>query len=215
MAAAARTKSVSAVTMAGSLPPSSNCAGMKRRAAASATLRPVGTLPVKHTWSTTSMSAAPVLPSPSTTPTTAATVGTSASAARKGPTKRGVTSLGLMSVAHPASKAGMASMNDSRNGKFHGEMTPTSAYGTHKRWVVKPGMAMSRGALPWASNAGACLHQRVSVSRTPRSSDCVSMARPVSAWSAAIMAASWRPRASRNSSKAAARASTPIARQAG
>ena len=73
-----------------------------------------------------SISAAPVVPSPSTTPRTAASAGTSARAARSGPTKRGVTSLGLISTAHPASKAGMASISDRRNGKFQGEMTPTT-----------------------------------------------------------------------------------------
>ena len=74
---------------------------------------------------------------------------------------------------------------------------------------------MSRGALPAASNSGACRHQRVSVSRTPRNSDWVSMARPVSACRAAIMAGSCRISASRNSSIVAARPSTPSARHAG
>ena len=46
--------------MAGSLPPSSRQDGMRRRAQASATLRPVATLPVKQMMSDCSMSAAPV-----------------------------------------------------------------------------------------------------------------------------------------------------------
>jgi hypothetical protein len=44
-----------------------------------------------------------------------------------GSTKRGVTSLGLISTAQPASSAGIASMSDSVSGKFHGLITPTSA----------------------------------------------------------------------------------------
>ena len=44
-----------------------------------------------------------------------------------GPTKRGVISLGFTMTAHPARSAGMASRVDSRNGWFHGLITPTRA----------------------------------------------------------------------------------------
>ena len=58
------------------------------------------------------------------------TGGTAAMLRLSGSTNRGATSLGLTSTAQPASSAGIASINDSVNGKFHGLITPTSAYGT-------------------------------------------------------------------------------------
>ena len=47
-------------------------------------------------------------------------------ASTSGRMKRGVISLGLTITAHPAASAGIASINASVSGKFHGEMTPTS-----------------------------------------------------------------------------------------
>lgn len=44
-----------------------------------------------------------------------------------GSAKRGVTSLGFMITAQPAIKAGIASISDNTNGKFHGEIAPTKA----------------------------------------------------------------------------------------
>ena len=58
---AARSRSASESTIIGSLPPSSSDAGISRRAAASATLRPVRVEPVNMIMSTSSISAAPVL----------------------------------------------------------------------------------------------------------------------------------------------------------
>ena len=41
----------------------------------------------------------------------------------------GVNSDGLMTTAQPATSAGMASSNARISGKFHGLITPTTAYG--------------------------------------------------------------------------------------
>lgn len=98
---------------------------MNARAARSATARPVGTDPVKHTASTWSTRAAPTSAPPSTRPTTAASSGTASRLRRSGPRKRGVTSLGLTIAAQPAASAGSRSIVPSRSGKFHGLMTPT------------------------------------------------------------------------------------------
>ena len=124
-ARAARSTSASDSTSAGSLPPSSSEAGMKRRAQASATLRPVATEPVKQTWSTASINAWPVAPAPVTTAKTSANPA-SARISRSSGTKREVTSLGLARIVQPAASAGTASIRVSISGKFHGLMTPTT-----------------------------------------------------------------------------------------
>ena len=64
------------VTITGSLPPISRKQGIRRSAQASATLRPVGTLPVKQTRSTLRITSCPVAPSPSTKSNTSASSGT-------------------------------------------------------------------------------------------------------------------------------------------
>ena len=99
---------------------------MKFRAQASATIRPVATLPVNASASTLSIMAAPVLPSPAIHWKTPASSGTSARDFCNGLMKRGVTSLGFTSTAQPAINAGIESSIDSRSGKFHGLITPTS-----------------------------------------------------------------------------------------
>ena len=98
---------------------------MSRPPARAPTLRPVATLPVKHTASAASTTAAPVSGPPRTQSNTAAISGTARTASRSGSTKRGVCSLGLASTAHPAARAGTASMSISSSGKFQGETTAT------------------------------------------------------------------------------------------
>jgi hypothetical protein len=104
---------------------------MKCRAAFSATIRPVGTLPVKQTTSERRTRASPVSRAPGSTASTAASSGTASIERRTGSTKRGVISLGFTSTAQPASSAGIASMKHSDSGKFHGLMMPTRPYGTY------------------------------------------------------------------------------------
>ena len=97
---------------------------MSLPAACIATLRPVGTEPVKQTASTVSTNAAPVSPEPVTRRITDDSPAVSM-ASSSGFTKREVTSLGFIMTEHPASRAGAASIIDKINGKFHGLITPT------------------------------------------------------------------------------------------
>ena len=99
---------------------------MKACAAATAILRPVAMLPVKTMASLLATTAWPVSAAPRTSVMMPASSGTSSMERCKGSTKRGVTSLGLIMTAAPATSAGIASMNDSTRGKFQGLMTPTS-----------------------------------------------------------------------------------------
>ena len=74
---------------------------------------------------------------------TAASSGIAATVRSSGPTKRGVTSLGLISTAQPASSAGIASISVNVSGKFHGLITPTSAYGTYCGRNTMAGLALA------------------------------------------------------------------------
>ena len=94
-------------------------------AAASATNRPVSTLPVKQIKSTSSIKSAPVCPAPSTKFKTSRNCGIVFRVVIKGATKRGVISLGLTMTAQPANKAGIVSIVDNNRGKFQGLITPT------------------------------------------------------------------------------------------
>ena len=63
---------------------------------------------------------------PSTVPNRSRSTGTRSIERANGARKRGVTSLGLIITAQPAASAGIASMQPSSNGKFHGLITPTN-----------------------------------------------------------------------------------------
>ncbi len=125
-AVAALSRSAVSVITSGSLPPSSSSAGMNRRAQASATLRPLPTLPVKEIRSALSTTAWPVSPSPSTISKISASSGTSRTVSIRGLVKRGVTSEGLSSTAQPANSGGITCSMESMVGAFHGLITPTS-----------------------------------------------------------------------------------------
>ena len=112
-------------TIAGSFPPNSKNAGIKRSAAAIAICCPVSTLPVKHTRSTLSTKAAPVLPSPSTKVNISRSCGILLITFIKGVINRGVISLGLTITAQPANNAGIVSIVDNSKGKFQGLIIPT------------------------------------------------------------------------------------------
>src|ERR1700722_16806150 len=64
---------------------------------------------------------------------TSASSGTARIVSISGSTNRGATSDGLTITAQPANSAGTGSRQDSISGPFHGEITPTSWYGTS--WV--------------------------------------------------------------------------------
>jgi len=100
---------------------------MKRNAAASATLRPVATLPVKQILSTRSIRAAPVSPAPSMNASTSRRPSTAWMVRISGRRNLGAISLGLTMAAHPATSAGIVSRVDRSSGKFQGLMMPTSA----------------------------------------------------------------------------------------
>ena len=96
-------------------------------------MRPLGTEPVKQSMSTCRMSCWPVWPSPAMNVNTSASSGTARIVSISGSMNRGATSDGLTITAEPANRAGTGSRQDSISGPFHGEITPTSGYGTS--WV--------------------------------------------------------------------------------
>ncbi len=106
---AARSRSASRSTTIGSLPPSSSEAGIRRRAAASATLRPVLVEPVNMIMSTCSISAAPVAPRPVAICNTSAGRPLSRSPSASSIEVSGVTSEGFRITLLPAASAGMQS----------------------------------------------------------------------------------------------------------
>ena len=93
----------------GSLPPSSSEAGISRRAAASATLRPVRVEPVNMIMSTCSTSAEPVSPRPVAICSTFSGSPHSSIASASSSEVRGVISEGLRITLLPAASAGMQS----------------------------------------------------------------------------------------------------------
>ena len=157
---------------------------MKRAAAASATLRPVATLPVKQTTSATATSARPVSAPPVTRANTDASSGTRCSARCRGTMKRGVTSLGFTSTAQPAASAGTASISDSVTGKFQGLMQQASVYGTYWSRIVTVGSSRDGNSVSSTSD-GACAAQRRMLRIAPSTSPTEIVQRPVSVNSAA------------------------------
>ena len=105
--------------------------GRSRSPQRAAILRPVATLPVKQTRSTSpSTSAAPVAPSPVTTWRSAGSRPASSKRRFISRAMSGVTSEGLSTTALPASSAMNASPMGMTRGKFQGAMTPTTPRGT-------------------------------------------------------------------------------------
>ena len=103
--------------MAASLPPSSSAHGMSRVAQATATFRPVPTLPVKKILSTgASQSAPPVAPLPWSTANKSRGSPASSSSSPSSAPEVGVSSDGLSSTAFPVTSAGSAIAAESMNG---------------------------------------------------------------------------------------------------
>ena len=134
---AARSKSASANTIIGSLPPSSNTSLLRPFAHDVMISLPTAVLPVMATMSTLSFSTSqpPTSPSPCTI---CRTLGGNADATASTvilPT-RGVTSDGLTITTFPAAKAGRVRSKISSEGKFQGDMTTTTPRGSRmtKLW---------------------------------------------------------------------------------
>ncbi len=114
----------------GSLPPSSSTTGVRCLAAASATRLPVFTLPVNMILLTpASTSAAPVDPSPVTTSSSPSGNSACLKMSAIFNAVNGVNSLGLTTVALPAISAITTSSSGVAQGKFHGEIIPTTPSG--------------------------------------------------------------------------------------
>ena len=126
---AARSRSASASTIIGSLPPSSSETGVSVSAARAITFLPVATDPVNITKSTSSTSAAPVSPRPVATWKTPSGRPHAASISAISNEVSGVISEGLRTTAFPAASAGMQSPNELLSGKFQGPITPTTPSG--------------------------------------------------------------------------------------
>ncbi len=112
-------------------PPSSSVTGISRRAAASATVRPTATEPVKLILSTSPRtSAAPVSPSPVATRKTSSGIPASIASCRMSTADSGDSSDGFSTTVFPVTSAAMTTRMGFTIGKFHGEMTPTTPYGS-------------------------------------------------------------------------------------
>ena len=130
-ALAARSRSASARTIIGSLPPSSRLTGVRVSAARAITLRPVLSEPVNWTKSTLSTRAPPVSPIPCTQSKTSGPPISCFQASTTSARPSGVNSEGLTTTAAPACRAGIASPSERISGKFQGLMMPTTGCGRY------------------------------------------------------------------------------------
>ena len=113
------------------MPPSSITHGTRFAPHAAATLFPVATPPVKTSfWMPPSIKAWPVSPSPWTTPKRSSGRPVASKISFAFTIVSGVTSLGFTIAALPVMSAANTSAIGMTNGKFHGEMMPTTPRGT-------------------------------------------------------------------------------------
>ncbi|MNR06596.1 hypothetical protein D3C85_1226710 [compost metagenome] len=136
MAVTASSRSASARTMAGALPPSSRFSLVMFGAAAAMIREPVPTLPVKLIRSMPAWLVS-TLPAPAPVPLTTLNTpgGRSVSATSLANSKQliGVSSLGLMTMVLPVISAGAILRAMRKNGKFHGKMPATTPSGLRSR----------------------------------------------------------------------------------
>ncbi len=145
--AAARSRSASAKTMLGLLPPSSRVTRFTVAAQRAMTERPTAVEPVKtilptRGWSTSAVPVTGPAPgsvwnSPSGSPASRA------SAARRSAVS-GVFSAGFRSTAFPAARAGAVPQAAMGMGKFHGAMTATTPSGSWKVTSSPPSTGICR-----------------------------------------------------------------------
>src|SRR3954447_24125724 len=133
-ALAARSRSASARTIIGSLPPSSRLTGVSVSAARAITLRPVRSEPVNWMKSTSSTRAPPVSPTPWTQSKTSGPPISCFQASITSVRPSGVNSEGLMTTAQQACRAGIESPSERISGKFQGLMIPTTGWGRY--WIL-------------------------------------------------------------------------------
>ncbi len=132
---AAATRSASANTICGDLPPSSRVTLLMFSAAAFATARPVAVEPVNATLSTPGCpaSAAPVSrESPVTTLTTPGGNPASASSSTNPSVEAGECSDGFTTTVQPAASAGASFQLISSSGEFHGVIAATTPTGSRR-----------------------------------------------------------------------------------
>jgi len=134
----AASRSASAKTTKGDLPPSSSVSFLPVPAVALRIVRPTSVEPVKAILSTSAAtSAAPVAPSPVTMLTTPAGRPISAQIPAKARAESGVCSAGFSTTVLPAASAGAIFQASISSGKFHGMIWPQTPAG---RW---PGNSVS------------------------------------------------------------------------
>jgi len=129
----AASKSASAKTTLGDLPPSSRLTCLKSRAAAWLMWRPVASEPVKVIFRTRGCStrAAPTSwPNPVTTLTTPGGSPASWKSRTSSRVEAEVNSDGLITTVQPAARTGAIFQASNNNGEFHGVMTATTPTGS-------------------------------------------------------------------------------------
>ena len=142
--------SASANTMLGDLPPSSSDRRLSVPAASRMICLPTSVEPVKAILSTrgSRTSAMPTLPpGPVTTLTTPSGIPASAHSSANFRAVSGVCEAGLRTIVLPAARAGASFHDESRNGKFHGTIAPTTPTGWRSVNVNAPGRMAS--VSPW------------------------------------------------------------------
>ncbi len=150
--ATARSRSASANTMNGDLPPSSSDSGVRLAAAALAMIRAVGTDPVKEIrrtpgWAT---SAAPASsPYPCTTLSTPSGRPASAAMSHRSEAVSGDHSDGFSTTVSPAASAGAIFQVASMSGAFHGEISAQTPAGSQETWLRCPRVSKSGWPSRW------------------------------------------------------------------
>jgi hypothetical protein len=141
ISATARARSASGNTIAGFLPPSSSCAGVRLRAAASWIDLPTGVEPVNEIalMRASPTSAAPTLPpAPVTQLTTPGGNPLSASSSVKSRPVRGVRLAGFNTTVLPPISAGVPFRHGTLNGKFHGVTIATGPSASRVEYASVP-----------------------------------------------------------------------------
>ncbi len=147
--AAAASRSASAKTHSGPLPPSSAVNGTRFRAAAIPIVTPVSGEPVKLMRRTRSSptSAAPTSrPTPWTTLSTPAGMPASSARSQSSEQLSGDHSAGLSTTVLPAASAGAHFQVESMNGAFHGVITTVGPAGIRSTRLSVPFEAQARGS---------------------------------------------------------------------
>ncbi len=205
----ARSRSASGRTTMAFLPPSSsdNSRGPDSMAAA-ATLRPVGTEPVKLRAPTPGWTASAAAGSarPCTTWTRSAGTPASTHAATNASQQAGACSLGLMTTPLPARSAGKIFHDGIATGKFQGVISPTTPTGwrvvQHSLSPSSDGTVSPQADRPWPATKTAM--STASCTSPPASTSTLPASRLTRSVRGALAAASLAPAAAMTSARAGA-----------